>query len=178
MLTRRELIKALFGSTMAALGAAVLSHNNQSVDLRKTSHRALSTDRKFVRWWADQAEFTSKYYTGYGAFYGTSRDLGGIYQYITEHTESNQDVPRGWHVVDRNYHDDDDRRFSVRFAKNLTDEASEKTIDRRWLHIRLAMKDWILSHPDKLAPPAAVIAAWRATPHTHPVTKLAINNKG
>jgi hypothetical protein len=178
MFTRRFVIKAQFGTTIAALGAIVLPLCNPTAPSKKTHRKTISTDEKFIRWWADQAEFTSKYYTGYGAFYGTSRDLGGIYRYITEHIESFQDVPRGWHVIDRNYHEDDHRRFNVQFAKNLPHEATDDAIDRWRLHIHLAMEDWILAHPDKLAPPAAVIAAWFATPHTCLDTKLTISSKG
>ena len=83
-------------------------------------------DSNLVRWWASRAEFPSKYYKGYGYFFGTARDLGGIYQYIGSYIEKFRDVPRGQHVVRRNYNENDKIEFIVQFPMNLPFEKVKK----------------------------------------------------
>ena len=69
----------------------------------------------FIKWWVDQAEFGTKNLKGYGYFYGTSRDLPGIWQYTKDYLKRTGCLPYGFHVVDRNYHDLDTSTILITF---------------------------------------------------------------
>ena len=70
--------------------------------------------------WSVKSEYSTKRLTGYGAFYGGSRDLAAIIDYVTDYHAEHHVFPKGLHVVTRYFRGMDavgTREFDVYFAQ-------------------------------------------------------------
>jgi len=82
MFKRREFLK----SAAAALGAVSAWLLVPVSSSAKTSDVPPELDLKTAIYrWSKKSEYSTKRLTGYGAFYGGSRDLGAIRDYVTDY---------------------------------------------------------------------------------------------
>ena len=83
--------------------------------------RKLELETAIYRW-SKESEYSTKRLTGYGAFFGGSRDLAAIIDYVTDYQSKHQAFPKGLHVVTRYFRGMDavgTREFDVYFAQTI-----------------------------------------------------------
>lgn len=144
MFNRREFLK----SVAAALGG-VSAYFLFPVLARATTEDVppdLDLETAIYRW-SEKSEYSTKRLTGYGAFYGGSRDLGAIKDYVTEYHAAHNEFPRGWHIVTRYFRGMTPvgtKKFNVCFAPDWGANGEPVDFFDTNVHVGLRIEDAIL----------------------------------
>jgi hypothetical protein len=142
---RRDFLK----STAVALGAVSAWFLTPITSRAQASDVPRELDLETVIYhWSEKSEYSTKRLTGYGAFYGGSRDLGAIKDYVTEYHAKHQRLPRGWHVVTRYFRGMNPvgiREFNVCFAPAWGENGEPVDFIDTNVQIGLAIEDSILN---------------------------------
>lgn len=115
MFRRREFLKSAADALGAVFAPLSLPVSSRAKALNMPPGLNLETA---IYRWSEKSEYSTKRLTGYGAFYGGSRDLGAIRDYVTDYQAKHQTFPCGWHVVTRYFRGMDPiqtKKFNVCF---------------------------------------------------------------
>jgi hypothetical protein len=144
MFKRREFLK----SAAAALGAISAWFLVSVSASAKTPDVPPELDMETAIYrWSKKSEYSTKRLTGYGAFYGGSRDLGAIQDYVTDYYAEYKRFPRGWHVVTRYFRGMvpvGTREFNVCFSPAWGENGEPVEFFDTNVHIGLGIEDAIL----------------------------------
>jgi hypothetical protein len=144
MFKRREFLKSA-AAALGAIPAWLLVPVSSSAKIADVPPE-LDLETAIYRW-SKKSEYSTKRLTGYGAFYGGSRDLGSIRDYVTDYYAKHLRFPRGWHVVTRYFRCTDPvgtRKFNVCFAPAWGEDCEPVDFFDTNVHIGIAIEDSIL----------------------------------